>query len=555
MKILNFVAVAILVTSLSCFEYENYNDIVYVKQENVILNPFSVKLNYNLNISHIHKNMKDMLLYQNKLKDVCLTLKNPSTCEYQVKLLEYATSNLRLHGEKFKKNIGSRRRRSAKGWMDFANFLLRVGIVASIMFGIHEFTKSIDQQVVQHLQKIDRENREMIKKQTLLTNNSVNVFMNSVVDVADHINKLQDKLMIMDKNQNAFERASGLIGILITMFTETILFAGNIDDILFHKSPHHITKVIGEEVIRNDLFMIQDTFDLDRKFPTNILHDGISEILSLSKINTSKENEIVRIEFEIPVITNEKFSLFKAIPIPHMEGNQTFILDVLDENIAWNPATNHSKIINTQTLNTCVRLKSNELMCRSLSDSKESSNCVLNSFPFYYGPKFATCKKIKVKNESVVTHIIDDVFQFFIMKPQILNMNKCNGSNENIELKNSSFIKLDGVCKFKFNQRTISLNSNVLGVFVKKIVMKNELPILNTSYVIENWGAKKLDFNRTFVKLKTHINDVNEVIEKPIEDINLPKNLNSIFYDMLSIVTMFCVFVLIIKIISLLKHK
>lgn len=124
--------------------------------------------------------------------------------------------------------------------------------------------------------------------------------MNSVIDVSNHVNTLQNKLKSIEKNGNEFERASELINILSIIFADTILFVYNIDNIVLFKSPEHMVRLIGPNIVKNDLLTIQDTLDEDKRFPVDVKENDIVEIIKLGQIMAKREKEIIEIEFNIP---------------------------------------------------------------------------------------------------------------------------------------------------------------------------------------------------------------------------------------------------------------
>lgn len=266
----------------------------------------------------------------------------------------------------------------------------------------------------------------------------------------------------------------------------------------------HFFSIIGLEDFEAEIEQIKDALEVNHTIPAV----DMVELLEISKISTLKNATNIQISVEIPIFTNENYTLYELIPIPISNKNNTNILDY--NSIFFFNETNEIKILSQNDYGDCLKLR-DLTICNTLAtlSFEYADNCI-STLVLNQTNDDCLFKHIAHRNYVMETSL-HSVY-CHILKPINLKIS-CFGKNFVYAINRSTEINYDEECEiFEVTNEIIGNTTNHKTIEISFTYLKPNFSIYDN--ILQNWTHDIVTINRRKIDLLEAIADTHHLIQE-----------------------------------------
>lgn len=166
--------------------------------------------------------------------------------------------------------------------------------------------------------------------QTFLKSNSKNAkqISTDIEKIHKEVNRINNYQMARVSEEELRTKTQGLIQIASAILTEHFHMYSQISKSLNEAKNHHIPEFIPVKQLTNDLKRIATTLNSNQRLPVDFIQDNPLNTFKYSDISSALIKDILIIEILLPIAEREKFTLYKATPIPIETPNGRLIANI-----------------------------------------------------------------------------------------------------------------------------------------------------------------------------------------------------------------------------------
>jgi hypothetical protein len=298
-----------------------------------------------------------------------------------------------------------------------------------------------------------------------------------------------------------------------------------------------ITEKLNPTVL-HPLKLIKNLEEIQKQLPKKrylpFKFNDLPNYYTHTKVSTEIYKTFATLSFEIPILSNNKFNLYKIVsfPVKINESDTIAILDVTKPLAAINPSSEVVHLLTNSDLQSCSIKLFQYFICPHSTNNEDIvsmegdiNNCILSKFKNVLNEKCNSFYKLYKFKETLYYRLENNKWLFIAPSPEELTLYCEHGDEEfyKARIKNMGTITINETCKAsgrlpliptllkikKIKIDLLSANfSEDLSYLIKDLEIKNAEPIpsLNIS----------LDQINTVEFLKSQVQDLKTVAEKPL---------------------------------------
>lgn len=277
-----------------------------------------------------------------------------------------------------------------------------------------------------------------------------------------------------------------------------------------------------------DILTFKDALQhIKTKLPDNspILSLSPHKIIKICSLYSELINETIHITIYIPIVVNEKYSLFNLIPIPVMRDNTTFILNSDAKYLLKNKSFTWE--ISMVTLTKCIKIADlnicNSLLFEQLIPINNCTEAIINKIDT---KGLCTYKILPEKNQLI--RISDESIYIYIIKPILLKIS-CGQDINTMNITKSMEIPHEKRCKLTKPMNDFSFNSTTSTVKIESIYVKPNFTIFDNNH----WSRNIEFLNKYNIEIQNLYRDFKQIQFKFEQRSKLLENSDSDFFSML----------------------
>lgn len=416
--------------------------------------------------------------------------------------------------------------------------------------------------MIENIQKNEDRDEVMLNEQLSIVKSTIGTFDNITHDMYEHMNAMKnihgDMTHNMNKMINAINETEYESRIFVQL-SNMVQYANAIvnlvsikqqqiiDSLSFTKIDTIFPLIFPEEQLIKQLKEIQLKLPKDLSIPINfekeLDKEGFYKIINMKFRKISHK---IIYEVTIPLVNDNEFKLYEAIPIPIKLGNETHITVIENQYLAINHERSSYTNLNQDDLHQCIK-RGRGYVCPPNFPiyGIEVENCIKNIFM----NKTTMCKRkvINIMNNLwIAKHMHEWVIK--IMEESKIRL-ICPRHSQRIELKGLLKIKLVNQCKLQLNDITISSkNPYILETQLNTKLYKDIDTNINNDISIDKF--EYINYNLTNVErhdydnLKSKINKLHAI---HIENHTKQNVHNGIVYVIIIIILTFIIIVAMLR--------
>lgn len=288
-------------------------------------------------------------------------------------------------------------------------------------------------------------NLDLIEETANLSIAAINMQEKLIKDLDEKLHILESTVNDNTQNLKLFSKFHGIINV--------VLFSAHLHEKMQTKLNHIYS---GE--LRTRLFEVIDYGNF--LIILKRINEQLKPNLQLPKIDSMGKNTFIdaytefntthlTVSVELPVIRTSKFLMSELIPIPILENNKLFILDMNTIRFYRNDSQYQTFSIETQ--NSLCKTQDRVTICNTfLDESTEKPGICLHNLLTQFSDAECTYKEIPYKNYFI--RISKSYLYAFIVKP-VKILKSCRGNNDVINLSESIRIFVPNECEiYKYSE-------------------------------------------------------------------------------------------------------
>lgn len=322
-------------------------------------------------------------------------------------------------------------------------------------------------------------------------NQNLDILSKQINEHVDTINPLFEKVNMVEMNS--------ILQFISLTLNEHKSFNNNLIKTLMEGGNERIFYIIEPQRIVSDLILInKNEGEGTRAIPVTVNAYTLKNIVQISELTVTLRDNILRFVLAVPITEQKLFSIFKAIPLPFVSNNQTWVMipqynyslikhESVDGYLSSYPMYDHE-------INDCKQLVSNKLLCKpshlleryniwnqtQLNETifnPDEINCDYNKINM---SSFEQCNIVQTKNENVFVELYsENTSKYFIHAAEPFKLKRyCkNNTLETLEFNETKFFEIEKSCSLS------PCNNNFNGIlessFTKHHLILSEKAFLN----------------------------------------------------------------------------
>lgn len=331
-----------------------------------------------------------------------------------------------------------------------------IGNVAHGLFGLldNEFAEKYEEDIAKL--KINQNHaQELIKKQTSITDATINLFRNNTNSVLKEFMKFEDRMKIQNNKTSAKEEVIALATATIIHMVGLQRVQSQILDML--TTIHHGrvgTSLLTPVQLKSQLDLINQNLPQYLMVPegNNLL--DIYKILSC-KLSVSSRSIILAVN--LPLVKKEYFQIFRVVPVPTMLQYKMVLIQPSTEYLITNWEKDSYHALNKDDLENCQKINDNMSICRinkPLYNLRSNiSRCEIEILN--HQANLSLCKIVRKSPTPTWIPLKGDQWIFAMEKKSTMEIS-CESKTINIELDGSGILYLNKTCRLKQPSMLIS---------------------------------------------------------------------------------------------------
>lgn len=371
-----------------------------------------------------------------------------------------------------------------------------------------------DQAIINKVQEDISKNRDIVHDFTHIYNDSSEIYKNIFFDMSRELVNLNESIFNIGNEQKTRENFDDVIHVATMLIAEHRNSLNTFLDI-FSGRPQSLLKLIGFKEFVLNLREISNTIDDKHELPIDIEKENVIDIFNFCKVDATLEEQILKIKIDVPIIEKQKFVRYDITPIPAKINAELYILRLGKDSILTDKQNKTIRAIREEQLNECTEAKEKTYVCPYMPGIMNSiaNSCVYKLFTMSNSTD-ETCVFDKIPFQNYVIHLTYNLYYFFLTEPANFNIDCENGTTFQLQLVNSSLVKIDNYCYLEqkiYEESSINIDTNTT------MLLNLDSPNLEKQ---NSTGRKPAII---IEKHQTHLTDlagrINQIVERSSEQV------------------------------------
>lgn len=476
MKILTIIllCLAAVCSFHSSSEMHDPTGIRYIDRGNISFTHSIWKINYSLSLDDFMAQSEQLKKCKHKIIELCDKLNSENNCNYFIRFIK---TNERILEYDFEK-IQLKTKRSKR-------FLT---IIALVYVWIKNWitNDNINQEIIDYLQSIDQENRDIVKDHITISNDTLNIHKRAFHKIIHAINHLHEDIRRLEKAKTSDALKINLSN---TIQTATIIFLNHyqlmstLTKILMNDKNANLLEIIDESIFKTNLLNIVKKLGENQALPANISNP--LSILQITDVAIHVAGTDISIEIKIPIVNEDPYEYYQIIGIPYRHNDKMLLIDSLSQNIIVNRGKNEYTLISDSDLGKCKIINERLKLCQLRTFFFTDLSCEFDAFA---NNNTQNCKKREIPPKSYIMRLTPNSFMIIpFVKTQV--MVSCADNSTTIYTVETNFqVEVQSGCSIQNEDFRYEINSE----FSENITIAlanqtfNNLNFNETIYLPEN---------------------------------------------------------------------
>lgn len=373
--------------------------------------------------------------YKQKIFKICERLKNEPNCNYYRQFIQTNEKHMRREFENLKSMTG--RSKSA---------ITLTTLILSLVSRL--FASNSDQNVIDELQKTDKENRILVKDHISIMNSTMVINKQAFDKINQRISMLnEDMLKLASIESEAVLRMhlSNIIQISNLIMLDFYAAVSTFLKIINHESPLNILDLIGDDIFYSNLQNITDKLGEGETLPFEISNATLLDFIRVSDLSVTMSIDHFYVEIGIPILNSISYVLYKILLLPFQARGSMNMFDEVAENILINPDNFSYVLVPNYDLQLCRAINQSALICPIRSSTYTGSGCEIDAFRFN---NTRNCSMKKIPTRNYVIRVDKHVFYIVPVVPIQTHIECTNGTRNTLYVNSTCEIFVDEECTF-----------------------------------------------------------------------------------------------------------
>lgn len=323
---------------------------------------------YYFDLINYYEEIRKLEICIDQMKKICSQLQDNSTCSIIINQFNNHLETIQIESEAIE-SFSSIKIRSKRAPFEF------IGKIFNMAFGIMGAESARQYDVKSNeLQKESVNTEDLMKSQTLLVQRDIKLNNKTFEELKLNIRKLYREIenlankigiTINDLTYQSKFKDIAQIATLVIMDHNSL--AKDLMDTLQNSLDGKISNLVPVKTIREDLKKISLLLTKRQKLPIDINQENTYHLYKVMTVRSTLINKKMLIEIGIPIVEDEKFKLFKAIPIPTSIFNNLVILQPNSKYFLANIENLEYIPLDEEELSNCKHTFDNSLICTPYS--------------------------------------------------------------------------------------------------------------------------------------------------------------------------------------------
>lgn len=304
-------------------------------------------------------------------------------------------------------------------------------------------------------QKILSEEQITIMEQTIqLQNKTINDISKDIAYLERKIDSYSDTLNYIRWGQYfsmITEIASGLRDHHKSMTSEILR-------LISHTTRGEISRLIPIDQLSAHLHLINAQIPKNNELPINLLqNESIYNLFKASQIKSALIDNKIILEMRIPILAQQEYTLFRTIPIPIKNKNETILINTENEMFLTDSSQSTFIPFSEKEYTNCLAANKKELICKHSSPKysvlfRACEMDILRNKNNAIIPQSCTTKPIFSQNYIIQMPLIN---KYYIFVHDAIDVNEICESGDTVKslsLTSSGFLQIDPDC-YMYNEQ------------------------------------------------------------------------------------------------------
>lgn len=335
-----------------------------------------------------------------------------------------------------------------------------IGTLSHAIFGLMS-QKEADEfnQQINRLKADNKYQKELLKKNLIIADNTVHVMNSTFADLGDRMKKLNNELV---NNIDATKTQINLLqwktqfntlsNSAILLLREHDRCIGEILKLLSHTLKGEISELVPLAQLRFNLQIIREHLGENEELPIKLESENLYNVLKVSAIHSILTNDRLLVEVTIPTVKSTNYKLIQTIPIPIYSRNALRVIIPSSNMFLTNPDRNEYIPLKEEEYTDCRGADDTRIICKQyepiLYGEKNVCELEILTNPMLMDiPELCNTREIPTNNYFIHLHEMNSYFCTIARPIGIQSI--CGNLHNNINLNTSGILRVDPGCYVK----------------------------------------------------------------------------------------------------------
>lgn len=504
--------------SVEISQFEHHPGIYFENQGTVYLSNTRWNIITYYDLKNYVREITDIRTAIKTLRISCNEMKNDA-CQGYINQLDQNFEEIRDRNEIILNSGQSRRKRAT------LNF---VGNILGDVFGV--LGEKFEEEYVKDLRKIkNNENhlQMLIKNHTTIAETTLNVLKRDEEELSQqsqHINNLIEEMHNINDERTKMDKFTNMALQLMIALTKYEAKQNNILNVLLDVHNKLINaNIITPQQLRLQIQKIHSSVDSSILIPGEDAHNELKSLYNIMHIQAMTSNEQIVFKLTLPLITNERFQLFKLITVPTRRENNLIWVEPSTSYLLTTVRRNFYYAMTEGEKERCEQYGTNTLICERRNQLYDAKNdklaCEINLLN--HNENLSGRCKFRTSNlEDVwIPLSASNNWIFAIYDNRQMDV-ICNNQVERQAIQGEGIVTIPPECIVRHGSIEITAQNSV-----ETAILESILPEVNISNAINTYIQKQ----GTIITLyeKSDIKTLDEMIQDVRTQEELPEELST----------------------------
>lgn len=358
------------------------------------------------------------------------------------------------------------------------------------------FSGNMDQEIIDALQKIDRDTKDIVKHHITVTNSTMVINKKAFQGVNNLIKKLSNEVDLLADIQSDMLLKLHLSNVIQSsnlILLEFYHMLSCLGKIVNRDRTANILDIIGDDIFLMNLKNIETKLGRKQVLPVAVSNNTLFDTIQLSDVTIKVSSLHINIEVTIPILSDETYQHYQILSLPFRVNDSFFMYGSVAENIFVNWADNSYALVPNNELRLCKVINQSTLICPIHSSILFGIGCEMETIRFN---DTKNCELKQVPNHNYVIRFDDKSFYIVPMVKTKVFIECNNGSKEELWVNSTLRINVENGCSFKTED---------FEYFVEEEKIENVAIRFSKNFAYEipaDWDSKFKRFNNNTILIE-----------------------------------------------------